>query len=388
VTDPQNTFEIPLGRLLSVAPGLPTSDMARTIEHYGRLGFTFEAPGSSSVADASFAIAERDGIELHFALKPDHDPARTATWIYFGVEDPDQMAGEFTRAGVELRRQPHDTDYRMRELAYIDPDGNLLLFGSPIEEATPAAGRRGQAADAEAPHQSDVFEFARALKRGQAEKVAAFLADDPSLATATINSCRPLHLYADAPGHRPNPEAIVRALIEAGAQVDAHALGTWHHETALHWAASNDDVELIDALLDAGADIEHPGSSIGGGPPAQSALGYAQWHALRRLYERGAHTGLSHAAALGLVALVTTRVGADPPPTREEIDVAFWNACRAGQLETARFLLGCGADRDWRAPWSGETSLDVARVQHHGPVVSWLVKMGAKAGDESSGDGT
>ena len=172
----------------------------------------------------------------------------------------------------------------MRELAYIDPDGNLLLFGSPIEEATPAAGRRGQAADAEAPHQSDVFEFARALKRGQAEKVAAFLADDPSLATATINSCRPLHLYADAPGHRPNPEAIVRALIEAGAQVDAHALGTWHHETALHWAASNDDVELIDALLDAGADIEHPGSSIGGGPPAQSALGYAQWHALRRLY--------------------------------------------------------------------------------------------------------
>ena len=67
MTDPQNTFEIPLGRLLSVAPGLPTSDMARTIEHYGRLGFTFEAPGSSSVADASFAIAEHDGIELDFA---------------------------------------------------------------------------------------------------------------------------------------------------------------------------------------------------------------------------------------------------------------------------------------------------------------------------------
>jgi uncharacterized protein len=44
----------------------------------------------------------------------------------------------------------------------------------------------------------------------------------------------------------------------------------------LHWAASNDDVELIDALLDAGADIEHPGSSISGGPPAESALGYAQ----------------------------------------------------------------------------------------------------------------
>jgi hypothetical protein len=46
--------------------------MARTVEHYGR-------PGSDSIAEACFAIAGRDGIELHFALKEDHDPARTAT---------------------------------------------------------------------------------------------------------------------------------------------------------------------------------------------------------------------------------------------------------------------------------------------------------------------
>jgi ankyrin repeat protein len=72
-----------------------------------------------------------------------------------------------------------------------------------------------------------------------------------------------------------------------------------------NWAASNADVELIDALLDAGADIEHPGSSINGGPPAESALGYTQWNALRRLYERGATMNLSRAAALGLMPLVT-----------------------------------------------------------------------------------
>ncbi|HEY0716883.1 MAG TPA: VOC family protein [Streptosporangiaceae bacterium] len=121
----------PAGQVLGVAPGLPTTDMDRTVEHYGRLGFTFSAFGSASADGAGFTIAERDGIELHFALKPDHDPARTTTWIYLYVDDADQIAAEFTAAGAELKRSPHDTVYRMRELALIDPDSNLLLFGSP-----------------------------------------------------------------------------------------------------------------------------------------------------------------------------------------------------------------------------------------------------------------
>jgi hypothetical protein len=32
-----------------------------------------------------------------------------------------------------------------------------------------------------------------------------------------------------------------------------------HTETPLHWAASSDDVPVLDALLDAGGDIECPG---------------------------------------------------------------------------------------------------------------------------------
>ncbi len=222
--------------------------------------------------------------------------------------------------------------------------------------------------------------FAAALRLGDAEDVAAHLANDPTLATTPINSRWPLHFYADAPGHRPNPTAIVRSLVEAGADVDAQAFATCHHETALHWAASNDDVELIDVLLDIGADIECPGSSIGGGPPAQSALGYAQWHALRRLYERGAEIGLSHAAALGLMPLVRSRLSSVPAPSQEDLDVAFWNACRAGQLEAARHLLQQGADRDWPAPWSGETPLEAAHAQHEDAVVAWLIEAGSDRG--------
>jgi uncharacterized protein len=193
----------------------------------------------------------------------------------------------------------------------------------------------------------------------------------------TLNSRTPLHLFADAPGRRPNPGEVVSALAEAGADLNAHATAMWHHETPLHWAASNDDVELIDALLDAGADIEHPGSSVSGGPPADSALGCAQWKALRRLYERGAVMNLSRAAALGLVPLVAGLATASPAPDGEELTLAFWNACRGGQLEAARYLAGRGADISWRAPWSGETPLGAARGRHRRAVAAWLTGIGA-----------
>jgi predicted enzyme related to lactoylglutathione lyase len=126
------TYEIPLGRLRSVAPGLPTRDMARTVDAYERLGFRFGVPGGADPSGAGFAIAERDGVALQFALKHDHDPSTRATWIYVAVDDCDELARELEAAGVELRRPPHDTDYGMRELAWIDPDGNLVLFGSGL----------------------------------------------------------------------------------------------------------------------------------------------------------------------------------------------------------------------------------------------------------------
>ena len=132
MASPKN-YDIPVGRLLSVAPGIPTTDMARTVDHYQRLGFRFSAPGSAAPpAGASFAIGERDGVELHFSLKPDHDPSRTATWVYISVEDADELSAEFDAASAGQGRTPRDTDYKMRELANIDPDGNMLLFGSPL----------------------------------------------------------------------------------------------------------------------------------------------------------------------------------------------------------------------------------------------------------------
>jgi ankyrin repeat protein len=386
MADERHALDVPLGRLLSVAPGMPTTDMARTVEHYGRLGFTFSAPGSPSADGAEFAIGERDGIALHFALKPEHDPATTATWVFIGVEDADEMGAELSAAGLDQGRPVRTTDYKMRQIAHIDPDGNLLLFGSPLPPdpkdpaAQEAAGKTARPAGPRTLPDSDraAFELLRAVKRGDDGQLARILEADPGLASSWIGGRTPLHHFADAPGHRPNATAVVNELAAAGADLDAHARDSWHHETPLHWAASNDDVALIDALLDAGADIEHPGSSIDGGPPIQSALGYAQWAAVRRLWERGAETGLSHAAALGLTETVTSLVETgQPPPDRDDISVAFWNACRAGQLPVASYLLAHGADLNWPAPWDGSTPLDAAIAKHQRETAAWLRDNGA-----------
>ena len=135
---------------------------------------------------------------------------------------------------------------------------------------------------------------------------------------------------------------MVTALITAGADPNADAGGRWP-ETPLHWAASSDDVEVLDALLDGGADIEAPGASIAGGTPLDDAVGYGQWRAARRLVERGARVNkLWHAAALGMMSRVEEHFAGAAKPAPEAVSDAFWQACHGGQRAAAEYLLARG----------------------------------------------
>jgi hypothetical protein len=231
------------------------------------------------------------------------------------------------------------------------------------------------------------IELTAALKQGEVELLSQLLATDSWLARCVVVEPKGggrtlLHLLADWPGHTPNATAIVQTLVAAGSDLDAPAVGMRHRETPLHWAASNDDVVLIDALLDAGADIEHEGSSIDGDPPLSSAVGYGQWAAARRLVERGARTLLWHEAALGLMPAIMRRLESDPAPRPEALSGPFWNACHGGQLVTAQYLLAHSADLNWAAPWSGQgqTPLDIAEQAGRSDVVAWLLEKGAIRG--------
>jgi len=221
----------------------------------------------------------------------------------------------------------------------------------------------------------------QAIHQGNLALLEQLLNENPSLATARIDGQRTLlHVATDWPGHFPNSEATVTALIAHGADVNAAFLGR-HSETPLHWAASSDDVAVLDALLDGGADIEAPGAVFTGGAPMSDAVVFAQWRAARRLLERGARTTLTQAAALGLLDRVKEYCIGRPPPSPDEVTGAFWHACRGGQRQTADYLLGMGANLNWIG-WGQHKPLDAAQESGASDLVEWLRSQGAKSAQD------
>jgi ankyrin repeat protein len=223
-----------------------------------------------------------------------------------------------------------------------------------------------------------------AIQTGDLAVLRRVLREHPDLAAAHLGdegeARTLLHVATDWPGHFPNGPAVVAALVEAGADVNAPFVGP-HAETPLHWAASSDDVEVLDALVDAGADVEAPGAVLGGGTPLADAVGFGQWRAARRLLERGARTTLWQAAALGLLDRVEERFAGTDPPAPDEVTDAFWQACHGGQRQTAEYLRYRGADLNW-VGWNDRTPLDIAEAQGAGEVVEWLRSQGGRSAAE------
>ena len=92
--------------------------------HYERLGFAVRA-----YEGGGYGFATRDGIEIHLGVVPDGD--RRSGSAYIWVEDADLLAAEWRSAGVAVH-SPVDTEWGQHEGAVVDPDGNVIRFGSPM----------------------------------------------------------------------------------------------------------------------------------------------------------------------------------------------------------------------------------------------------------------
>jgi hypothetical protein len=225
-------------------------------------------------------------------------------------------------------------------------------------------------------------ELIGAIHGGALGSVRHRLAERPELATVRMIGRQgmeggwrtPLHVATDWPGYFPAAPAVVALLLEAGADPNEDSGGD-RPETPLHWAASTDDVDVAAVLINAGADLETPGGSIG--TPLDNAIGYGCWHVARLLVASGARVDkLWHAAALGALSRLEELMadGAD----HDEVSQAFWHACSAAQRRAADYLLSQGAELNWVPDYADGTPRDAAGDSgtRRENVVSWLRELG------------
>ena len=218
-----------------------------------------------------------------------------------------------------------------------------------------------------------VHALTQAVQTGEVGTVIALVEEHPELATErhgdSEQSRTALHIATDWPGSYPRVAATIAALVAAGAPVDGRFAGP-HRETALHWAASSNDVAAIDALLDAGADIEADGAVLTDGTPLADAVVFAQLNAARRLVERGAAMTIWQAAALGELDELRRHIGSCGH-NAEEITNACWHACRGGRLAAVQLLSEHGADLDWLG-YDDLTSRQAGLRSGSDALIAWL----------------
>ena len=239
-----------------------------------------------------------------------------------------------------------------------------------------------------------------AIEQSDIERLEALIASHPDLPNlrSKDNDRTLLHTIADYPGHKPKGIEMARLVIDAGADVNArfqHGQVAAVKETPLHWAASNDDVDLAELLLDAGADIDVDRGVIANGTPIWNAVIFRCVNVARLLIERGASSNLMTAAGAGRRDMVdrffdeegnvTKNAGAlpcwdEPRPPKTALDSAFGFACRNGHATVAKVLYERGADPGWVNP-AGESAYQQAKTGGHKIVMDWMKARGIAPDD-------
>ena len=251
---------------------------------------------------------------------------------------------------------------------------------------------------------------ADAAMNGQVETVRALLADGADVNAAQGDGMTALHWAAFQDDH-----TLAQLLLEAEADVAAATrVGAI---TPLSLAASNGSIAMIEALVAATASVNIP-TTTGATPlmaaatsgsvdavqvlldhnafvnaretaNGQTALMFAAWEnradVIRRLVERGAHTGLTS----WVVSMNEPRLDNDgnPVPARRTRVpgansvmggmTALLFAARDGHLEAVRALVESGSNIDQVAGGDGSSPMVIAIANGHYTLAKYLLDAGA-----------
>ena len=119
-----------MATLQRIAPIFAVHDVDAALAHYRRLGFAVRA----YAGEYRYGFASRDGIEIHLG-EPSGDHQISSAYLF--VDDADGLAAEWRSAGVAVHL-PEDTEWGQHEGSIVDPDGNVIRFGSPMPTAVVA----------------------------------------------------------------------------------------------------------------------------------------------------------------------------------------------------------------------------------------------------------
>jgi len=233
-----------------------------------------------------------------------------------------------------------------------------------------------------------VAAFFTAVERGEVNGIVAKLHADPTLLTVQDARGRsPLHLAAMCS----QPESA-NTLLRAGAAVDAHDL---HDTTPLQLAVQQGDVALTKRLLQAGASVNPPGEPplitaallkhlvlcdllLASGADV-NAVGKAGHTALHIAAENRQLELINHLLALG--------ANPNAHSTGGEAETPLHEAAAQDHVDVATRLLAAGAEVN-AVTRSGETPLHRAVQAGQRRMAAWLLEHGAAVDAMTAGGGT
>ena len=110
-------------------PILTVADLAASTRYYrDKLGFKLdweygEPPDFASVSRGDGVLFVCQGCQAH-----------PGSWTMLFTRDVDKLHEELRKRGATIRMAPTDMPWGMREMQVSDPDGNVLRFGSGIDD--------------------------------------------------------------------------------------------------------------------------------------------------------------------------------------------------------------------------------------------------------------
>jgi ankyrin repeat protein len=138
--------------------------------------------------------------------------------------------------------------------------------------------------------------------------------------------------------------------------VDVNAAGA-DGSTAIMYAAANGDLELVRALIKAGANVK-----------VKNQLGTS---------------ALTEAAIIGSAPIVAAllKAGADPNFRTPDGETPLMAAARSGKIDAAKALLDAGADINAKETWGEQSAIMWAAAQSQAEMVKFLASKGANLND-------